>query len=112
MPFQLNGVVVYPPCRCFEVAWPFVLKWSATFSRWLPLIGVALSIPMMFLLAESIKELPAAIVYAAFVGIGTAGTAIIGMAFFGESPNAGRVCSLVLIRIGVIGLKLFSGATD
>jgi quaternary ammonium compound-resistance protein SugE len=35
-----------------------------------------------------------------------AGTAIIGMAFFGESPNAGRVCSLVLILIGVIGLKL------
>ena len=66
----------------------------------------------MFLLAESVKELPAATVYAAFVGIGTAGTHIIGMAFFGESPNAGRVCCLVLILIGVIGLKLFSDATD
>jgi quaternary ammonium compound-resistance protein SugE len=96
----------------FEIAWPFVLKWSVAFSRWSPLIGVVLSIPIMFLLAESVKELPAATVYAAFVGIGTAGTAIIGMAFFGESPNAGRVCCLVLILIGVIGLKLFSGATD
>jgi quaternary ammonium compound-resistance protein SugE len=96
----------------FEVAWPFVLKRSAAFSRWSPLIGVVLSSPIMFLLAESIKELPAATVYAAFVGIGTAGTAIIGMVFFGESPNAGRVCSLVLILIGVIGLKLFSSATD
>jgi multidrug transporter EmrE-like cation transporter len=35
----------------------------------------------MFLLAESVKRLPAATVYAAFVGIGTAGTAIVGMAF-------------------------------
>src|SRR5215831_17584901 len=26
-----------------------------------------------------------------------------------ESPNAGRVCCLLLILIGVIGLKLFSG---
>lgn len=96
----------------FEVAWPFVLKRSVAFSRWSPLIGVVLSIPIMFLLAESVKELPAATVYAAFVGIGTAGTAIIGMTFFGESLNFGRVCCLVLILIGVVGLKLFSGATD
>ena len=96
----------------FDVAWPFVLKWSVAFSRWSALIGVVLSIPIMFLLAESAKKLPAETVYAAFVGIGTAGTVIIGMAFFGESPNAGRVCCLVLILIGVIGLKLFSGATD
>jgi hypothetical protein len=48
-------------------------------------------------------------VYAAFAGIATAGTAIIGMAFFGESTNPGRVCSLVLIIVGLIGLKVFSG---
>ena len=95
----------------FEIAWPFVLKWSVAFSRWSPLIGVIFSIPVMFLLAESVKRLPAATVYAAFVGIGTAGTAIVGMAFFGESANAGRVCCLLLILIGVIGLKLFSGST-
>jgi multidrug transporter EmrE-like cation transporter len=33
---------------------------------------------MMFLLAEAVKRLPAATVYAAFVGIGAAETAIIG----------------------------------
>ena len=98
------------PADVFEIAWPFVLKWSA-FSRWSPLVGVILSIPIMFLLAESVKRLPAATVYAAFVGVGTAGTAIVGMAFFGESANAGRVCCLLLILIGVIGLKLFSGST-
>ncbi len=41
-----------------------------------------------------------------------AGTAIIGIAFFGESTNLGRVCSLVLVVIGLIGLKVFSGAAD
>jgi quaternary ammonium compound-resistance protein SugE len=95
----------------FEVAWPFVLKWSVTFSKWSPLILALFSIPVMFLLAESVKRLPASTVYAAFVGIGTAGTAIIGMAFFGESTNPARLFCLVLILIGVVGLKLFSGPT-
>jgi len=96
----------------FEVAWPFVLKWSAGFSRWSPLLAVMLFTPSAFLLAHAVTQLPAATVYAAFTGIATAGTALIGMAFLGESANLGRVCSLVLIVIGLIGLKLFSGATD
>jgi multidrug transporter EmrE-like cation transporter len=31
------------------------------------------------------------------------------MVFFGETANPGRICCLVLILIGVVGLKLFSG---
>jgi quaternary ammonium compound-resistance protein SugE len=93
----------------FEVAWPFVLKWLAPLSRWAPLLVVVLcAIPANFLLAEAVKRLPAATVYATFVGIGTAGTAILGMAFFGESTNIGRVCSLLLIAAGVIGLRVFA----
>jgi quaternary ammonium compound-resistance protein SugE len=93
----------------FEIAWPFVLKWSTNWSKWSPLIVAVFCIPIMFLLAESVKRLPAATVYATFVGIGTAGTAIIGMAFFGESTSPGRVCCLVLLLAGLVGLKLFSG---
>jgi quaternary ammonium compound-resistance protein SugE len=49
----------------FEVAWPFALKWSVKFSRWSPLIvAIVTSIPVMFLLAEAVKRLPAATVYA------------------------------------------------
>jgi hypothetical protein len=57
---------------------------------------------------HAVKQLPAATVYAVFTGIATAGTAIIGMIFFHESTNAGRVCSGALIVIGLVGLKLFS----
>jgi quaternary ammonium compound-resistance protein SugE len=95
----------------FEIAWPFVLKWSAPLSRWAPLYVVVIcAIPANFLLAEAVKRLPAATVYAGFAGIGTAGTAIVGMAFFRESTNLGRVCSLVLIAAGLIGLRVFSGS--
>jgi quaternary ammonium compound-resistance protein SugE len=97
----------------FEVAWPFVLKWSAPLSRWAPLIVVVIcAVPANFLLAEAVKHLPAATVYATFVGIGTAGTAIVGMVFFGESTNTGRVCSLVVILVGLIGLKFFSDVAE
>jgi len=97
----------------FEIAWPFALKWSAPMSRWAPLIVVLVfAIPANFLLAEAVKRLPAATVYATFVGIGTAGTAIVGAVFFRESVDLRRVCSLILIIIGVIGLRLFSGAAD
>jgi len=79
----------------FEVAWLFVLRWLAPLSPWAPLFVVIIcSVPTNFLLAEAVKRLPAATVYAAFTGIGTAGTAIIGMAFFHESTNTGRLCSL------------------
>jgi len=95
----------------FEVAWPFILKWTAPLSRWAPLFVVIIcAIPANYLLAEAVKRLPAATVYATFVGIGTAGTAMVGMVFFRESTNLGRICSLVLILLGLIGLKVFSDA--
>jgi quaternary ammonium compound-resistance protein SugE len=95
----------------FEVAWPFILKRIAPLSRWAPLFVVIIcAIPANYLLAEAVKRLPAATVYATFVGIGTAGTAMVGMVFFGESTNLGRICSLVLILLGLIGLKFFSDA--
>ena len=97
----------------FEIAWPFVLKRTTPLSRWAPLLVVLVfAIPANFLLAEALKRLPAATVYATFVGIGTAGTAVVGIAVFRESANFGRICSLALIIFGLIGLRLFSGAGD
>jgi quaternary ammonium compound-resistance protein SugE len=93
----------------FEIAWPFALKWSLTYSKWAPALGaVIIALPVFFLIGEAVKHLPAATVYASFVGIGTVGTSVIGIIFFGESANPGRVCSFVLIILGTIGLRLFA----
>lgn len=94
----------------FEISWPFLLKSSREYSRWSPLWVAQVGVPIMFLLDKSIKRLPAATVYATFAGIATAGTAIIGVLFFNESMNFGRICSLILIMVGLVGLKIFSGA--
>jgi quaternary ammonium compound-resistance protein SugE len=93
----------------FEVAWPFVLKRSIGLPRWTTvLLAVAFAIPIFLLLGESVKRLPASTVYTSFVGIGTLGTAVVGIAFFGESANNGRLSSFVLVIIGLVGLKFFS----
>jgi quaternary ammonium compound-resistance protein SugE len=93
----------------FEVAWPFVLKRSVGLSKWTTvLLAVVFAIPIFFLLGESVKRLPASTVYASFVGIGTLGTAVVGIAFFDESANLGRLISFVLVIFGLVGLKLFS----
>lgn len=93
----------------FEVAWPFVLKRTVGYSRWTTaLFAVAFALPIFYLLSESVKRLPASTVYVTFVGIGTVGTAVVGITFFGESTNLGRLGSFLLIVVGLIGLKLFS----
>jgi quaternary ammonium compound-resistance protein SugE len=42
-----------------------------------------------------------------WVGIGVAGTALAGMLFLGESAHVLRVLSLMLVLVGVVGLKVF-----
>ncbi len=53
--------------------------------------------------------MPMGTVYAIWVGIGAAGTAIWGMAVEGDAATAARIFCLVLILAGVVaGLKVSS----
>ncbi len=54
------------------------------------------------------KYLQVSVAYAVWIGIGTAGAVLVNMIFFGESRSAGRVASLLLIIVGVVGLKALS----
>lgn len=60
------------------------------------------------LLYFSFEYLQVSIAYAVWIGIGTAGAVIINMIFFGESKSMGRIISVILIVIGVVGLKFVS----
>jgi quaternary ammonium compound-resistance protein SugE len=94
----------------FEISWPFLLKSAREYSKWSPIWVAQVGIPIMFILDEALKRLPAATVYATFAGIATAGTAFIGVVFFGESVNFGRICSFLLLIMGLVGLHFFSDA--
>jgi quaternary ammonium compound-resistance protein SugE len=52
------------------------------------------------------RTLPIGTAYAVWTGIGTAGTAILGMYLFGESASPVRLLCIAMIIGGVLGLKL------
>lgn len=91
----------------FEVAWAVGLKYTAGFTRLFPSIAtVAAMIVSMGLLGLAVRTLPIGTAYAVWTGIGTAGTALIGIVVLGEPASFLRVCCLGLILLGIIGLKL------
>ncbi|MGE0799579.1 MAG: quaternary ammonium compound efflux SMR transporter SugE [Lautropia sp.] len=93
----------------FEVGWAIGLKYTEGFSRLWPSVGtVAAMIVSIVLLGIAMKALPVGTAYAVWTGIGAVGTAILGIALFGESASPGRLISLGLIVAGIIGLKLVS----
>jgi quaternary ammonium compound-resistance protein SugE len=92
---------------CFETAWAIGLKYTAGFTRLWPTVGTVVAMVISLgLLGIAMKSLPVGTAYAAWVGVGAVGTAILGILLFGEPANAGRLIILGLILTGIIGLKL------
>jgi len=90
-----------------EVVWAIGLKYTEGFTRFWPTVGTVLAMILsVWLLGMAMKSLPVGTAYAIWVGIGAIGTAIFGILLFGESANLGRVLSLSLIFVGIVGLKL------
>ena len=90
----------------FEVAWAIGLKYTDGFSRPLPtlltLIAMAVSV---LLLAIAVKQLPLGTAYAVWTGIGAVGTVLMGIWLFNEPATLARVLCLLLIIVGILGLK-------
>ena len=95
----------------FEIGWAIGLKYTDGFTRLWPSIGTVLAMVIsVTMLGVAMKSLPVGTAYAVWVGVGAVGTAILGMVLFGEAANAGRIASLVLIIVGIVGLKLATPA--
>ncbi|PTU75695.1 quaternary ammonium compound efflux SMR transporter SugE [Pseudomonas mangrovi] len=91
----------------FEVAWALGLKYSDGFSRPLPTaLTLAALITSLTLLGMAMKHLPLGTAYALWSGIGAVGTVVAGIWLFGESVSPARLLSVLLILIGLVGLKL------
>lgn len=90
-----------------ETVWAIALSRSQFFSQLIPSVvfGLAL-IASMALLALALRDLPVGTAYAVWVGIGALGTAAVGMFWLGESAGVLKILCLLLIVVGVVGLKL------
>jgi quaternary ammonium compound-resistance protein SugE len=90
-----------------EIAWAIGLKYTEGFTRpWPTALTLAAMVASVLLLGVAMKSLPVGTAYAVWVGIGAVGTAILGIILFAEPATAGRLASLGLIVMGIIGLKL------
>lgn len=93
----------------FEVAWAVGLKYTEGFSKPVPtVLTLAAMVCSVLLLGMAMKQLPVGTAYAVWTGIGTVGTAILGIALLGDPASMARVLCLGLIAAGIIGLKLVS----
>ena len=91
----------------FEIGWAIGLKYTQGFTRPLPtLLTVASMVVSLWMLGLALKALPVGTAYAVWTGIGTVGTAILGIALLGEPATLMRLACIGLIVAGIVGLKL------
>ena len=90
----------------FEIGWAIGLKYTEGFSRLVPTLAtVASMIVSLTLLGLALKELPVGTAYAVWTGIGTIGTAILGIVLFAAPATAARLACIAMIAAGIMGLK-------
>ena len=93
----------------FEIIWAVAMKYSNGFSIIVPSIITAVTyILSVVFLALAVKHIPLNVAYVMWAAFGLIGTAILGVLLFNEKLTLLQVISIILIVIGVIGLKLFA----
>ncbi|MDX8291184.1 multidrug efflux SMR transporter [Metabacillus indicus] len=80
-------------------------KKKSVFSYLVFVIGLACS--FMFL-SLSMQTLPMGTAYAIWTGIGTVGSGLVGILFYGESKSVLRIVFMAMVLSAAIGLKLIS----
>ena len=93
----------------FEIGWAIGLKYTEGFTRPWPTAATLVSMAASLgLLGLALRELPVGTAYAVWTGIGTVGTAALGIMLFGEPADAARLACIGLILAGIAGLKLIA----
>ena len=91
----------------FEIGWAVGLKYTHGFTRPLPtVLTIGSMVVSLGLLGLALKTLPVGTAYAVWTGIGTVGTAILGIYLLGEPATVVRLGCIALIVAGIVGLKL------
>jgi small multidrug resistance pump len=89
-----------------EIAGTVSMKLSHGFTRPLPSLLLFVFYAASFaLMTIAIKRIDVSVSYAIWSGVGTATIALIGVGWFRESLTPVQIASIVMIIVGVVGLR-------
>lgn len=92
-----------------EITWAVAMKMSDGFTILIPSIVTAVGyIASAVFLAIALKQLPLGTAYAMWTGMGILGTTLLGVFLFNEKLSIPQIVCVLLIVIGIVGLKLLT----
>jgi quaternary ammonium compound-resistance protein SugE len=92
-----------------EVGFTTALRMSEGFTKLGPSLVFLICSALSFLsLQKATGEIPLGTAYAVWVGIGAAGTLLVGVALFNEPVSIPRFVFLTTLVFSIIGLRVFS----
>ena len=90
-----------------EITWAVAMKKSNGFTVLIPSIITGMGyIASAVFLAIALKQLPLGTAYAMWTGMGIVGTTLLGILLFNEKLSVPQVVCVILIVIGIAGLKI------
>ena len=90
-----------------EIGCAIGLKYTDGFTKLMPSVLTIISmIASVILLGLSLKTLPVGTAYGVWTGIGTVGTAVLGIWLLGDPATTLRIVCIGLIVAGIVGLKI------
>lgn len=92
-----------------EITWAVTMKMSEGFTVLIPSIitGIGYIASAVFL-SIALRQLPLGTAYAIWTGMGIIGTTVLGVFLFHEKLSLPQVICVLLIVIGIAGLKILS----
>ncbi|MBQ3795176.1 MAG: multidrug efflux SMR transporter [Butyrivibrio sp.] len=92
-----------------EITWAITMKMSDGFTVLIPAVitGIGYIASAVFL-SVALKQLPLGTAYAIWTGMGIVGTSVLGVFLFQEKLTVSQVICVMLIVVGIAGLKLLA----
>lgn len=92
-----------------EITWAVTMKMSNGFTLLIPSVitGVGYIASAVFL-SIALKQLPLGTAYAMWTGMGIVGTTLLGIFLFHEKFSVAQVVCVILIVVGMAGLKILA----
>ena len=92
-----------------EITWAITMKMSDGFTVLIPAVitGIGYIASAVFL-SVALKQLPIGTAYAIWTGMGIVGTSVLGVFLFQEKLTVPQVICVMLIVVGITGLKILA----